>query len=1061
MENETLSTAHMKKFTTDGTPDAVVARYARLKEDARHAQYGALDEDVVVVDTETTGVSFNHDELTQIAAARMRKGKIVDWFVTFVNPGKPIPDEIAHLTNIHDADVAEAPTPSEACAQLAEFVGTSNLVAHNSAFDKTFTTKNAGGATLANNVWIDSLDLARIALPRLKSHRLIDLVHAFDAPVSTHRADADVEATCAVYRILLAGIAAMPDELVSYIAGLASVEDWPTVRVFEHFAFGDAYSAASDACDAAHFADRAGEDDAANSDAALSKTTAPDAAGTPDWVDQALAVMKTETTPEKPSQDVLCEEGEKTRTTTASVDFRALRRARTRRELRSMPKVDARTITDDPTRALCIPSKEEVENAFTPNGLVGSLYATYEQRAEQVAMATAVRDAFASSTNLAVEAGTGVGKSMAYLAPAALMAQRNNISVGVATKTNALLDQLVNKELPLLSKALEQQTGTPLTYAPLKGFSHYLCLRRVENVVHAGARMKEVAGKEISQAPAIAGVLSYIEQTEYDDIDTLKVDYRTLPRYLITTNSTDCLRRKCPYFGTACFVHGARERANAADVVVTNHSLLFCDVAADGGLLPPVRYWVVDEAHGAEVEARRALSPEISADALLRQARRLAAGSGNTVFHRIEMAAARTQDDSSLVYGLSAKAKSAGADMAAAAAEFAHHFKDLLYFDHNRRSKGYEYVEIWLNDDVRGSEHFAALASHASAYYDAAEKFVKAGQELVVALEDIEHAAVPQRELASLVVETKDFMTAAEVIFFNPSERYAYAARLSKKPDNPNDLLQALLVNVGLELNERFFERTNSVVFASATLSISDDFTSFENALGLNRSEQSTTRTLQLPSSYDFDRNMTIYVVDDMPEPNAPQYLSALQDLLIGVHRAQRGSMLTLFTNRKEMESCFNVVQPALKEDDLRLVCQKWGLSIKGLRDDFLADHHLSLFALKSFWEGFDAPGATLRGVVIPKLPFGKPSDPLSCERGARDDKAWSHYVLPAAVIETKQAAGRLIRSASDTGVLIFADKRLVTKGYGRVFLRSMPSKTVKFVKTKELISLLEAGLGA
>ena len=300
-----------------------------------------------------------------------------------------------------------APTPSEACAQLAEFVGTSNLVAHNSAFDKTFTTKNAGGATLANNVWIDSLDLARIALPRLKSHRLIDLVHAFDAPVSTHRADADVEATCAVYRILLAGIAAMPDELVSYIAGLASVEDWPTVRVFEHFAFGDAHSAASGAYDAAHFSDRAGEDDVVNSDAALSKTTAPDAAGTPDWVDQALAVMKTETTPEKPSQDVLCEEGEKKRTTTASVDLRALRRARTRRELRSMPKIDARTITDDPTRALCIPSEEEVENAFTPNGLVGSLYATYEQRAEQVAMATAVRDAFASSTNLAVEAGHG------------------------------------------------------------------------------------------------------------------------------------------------------------------------------------------------------------------------------------------------------------------------------------------------------------------------------------------------------------------------------------------------------------------------------------------------------------------------------------------------------------------------------------------------------------------------------------------------------------------------------------------------------------------------------
>ena len=146
------------------------------------------------------------------------------------------------------------------------------------------------------------------------------------------------------------------------------------------------------------------------------------------------------------------------------------------------------------------------------------------------------------------------------------------------------------------------------------------------------------------------------------------------------------------------------------------------------------------------------------------------------------------------------------------------------------------------------------------------------------------------------------------------------------------------------------------------------------------------------------------------------------------------GSMLTLFTNRREMEKCFEEVQPALKGDDLRVVCQKWGVSVKGLRDDFLADEHLSLFALKSFWEGFDAPGATLKGVVIPKLPFSKPTDPLSCERATRDDAAWRRYVLPAAVLETKQAAGRLIRKADDRGILILADKRLITKGYGKKF---------------------------
>lgn len=167
--------------------------------------------------------------------------------------------------------------------------------------------------------------------------------------------------------------------------------------------------------------------------------------------------------------------------------------------------------------------------------------------------------------------------------------------------------------------------------------------------------------------------------------------------------------------------------------------------------------------------------------------------------------------------------------------------------------------------------------------------------------------------------------------------------------------------------------------------------------------------------------------------------------------------MLTLFTNRREMEACFSEVDPVLKSHGLRLVCQKWGVSTKGLRDDFLKDEHLSLFALKSFWEGFDAPGATLKGVVIPKLPFAKPTDPLSCERALRDSAAWSHYTLPQAVIEVKQAAGRLIRSSSDTGVLILADRRLLTKGYGRAFLNSLPSRTVTVCSAAEAVEAIAA----
>lgn len=1030
MSEQTKTQDTLLPWITDGTPDAIVERYAGLAAAAAAADYGALDRNVVVIDTETTGFSFNHDELTQIAAARMECGEIVEWFVTFVNPGKPIPEEVAHLTDIHDEDVADAPSPSEALASLAAFVGDALVVAHNADFDRTFTTKHPTGYPLLENTWIDSLDLARIALPRLKSHRLLDLVRAFGAPLSTHRADADVEATCAVLRILYAAVDAMPKPLVRTIADMATEEQWPTSVVFAHFA-GDslpgaeppALAAAVDTDFWGNPAEPAGA--GVESAAALGSVSRETAAGAPAAKSKPFSL-------------------------------RDLRRARLDREERRA-KADADDIAADPQRALSFPSDQEIAAAFSKDGLVGRLYGDFEPRAEQAAMAEAVCSAFAAGENLVVEAGTGVGKSMAYLVPSVLTAKANGIAVGVATKTNALLDQLVFHELPALAHAMRDTypATPPLTWAALKGFSHYPCLRKAAQLAADGPRVRLVNGKEQNQAPAIATLLSYIEQTGYDDIDGLKLDYRLLPRRSVTTTSHDCLRRKCPYFGPLCFVHGARRRAEAADVVVTNHSLLFCDLVADGGLLPPVRYWTIDEAHGAEAEARKAFSLALDAEEIMRLATRVASPEASrNVFVRAERrvaAAAGNEEKATLLYALTNKAKSAGAVYASAANEFAAHMKDLLFFDANRKGKGYETVDLWINDDIRRSATFGAVAGFGRTMVEAAEKLIKASQDLVAYLEEIESAAEVQREIASIAMELKDQVRAGEAILGDASEAYAYAATLSRKKDKVGERLEALLVNVGAVMNETLFARTHATVFASATLSVNGTFAAFEQALGLGASEFSPVRTCMLDSSYDFDANMTVYVASDMPEPNDPAYLPALQQLLVKVHLAQNGSMLTLFTNRREMEKCFEAVQPHLKEAGLRLVCQKWGVSAKGLRDDFLADTSLSLFALKSFWEGFDAPGSTLRGVVIPKLPFAKPTDPLSCERAARDDQAWRRYVLPAAVLETKQAAGRLIRKADDKGALILADRRLISKGYGKAFLNSMPSKTIKVLAADEI----------
>ena len=975
MEINKGSTDTLQSYIADGTLQAIRERYAALPALAARSDYGELDTDIVVIDTETTGFSLNHDELTQIAAARMEHGEITDWYVTFVNPGKPIPEEVAHLTDIHDEDVCDAPSPEEALAGLVEFAGSAKMVAHNAEFDRNFTTKHPAGYPLLENVWIDSLDLARITLPRMKSHRLLDLVRAFGLPPSTHRADADVAATCGLLRILFAAVDSMPKALVREIARMATPEQWPTSVVFAHFA-----AAASD----------------------------------------------------------------------ETFSLQEMRRARVG-ALPCIAKTDADAIASDPLRSLSFPSVEEVEEAFSETGLVGGLYESFEPRREQVVMSQAVRDAFASSANLVVEAGTGVGKSMAYLVPAALTARKNGITVGVATKTNALLDQLVYHELPALAASLGG-----LTFSSLKGFTHYPCLRRIERLVREGAQMREVAGKEYSQAPALAALLSYIEQTEYDDMDGLKIDYRVLPRRTVTTSSPDCLRRKCPYFGRLCFVHGARRRAEAADVLVTNHSLLFCDLATDGGLLPPVRYWVVDEAHGAEAEARRAFSVSLSADNIRKLAQRVASpDSTRNMFVRAErrVAAAQNDESAALFYALSGKARTAGAAFAPAACEFADHLRDLLFFDMGKHGKGYDSVELWLNDDIRSSATFAALASLGKTMAEAAEKLITSCQEMVGYLEDVDGAAEVQREIASCAMELKDLVRAVDLVLDRCPESYVYSATLNRKGDRVSDSVDACLVNMGDKLRDTLYSHTHSVVFASATLTVDGSFEAFKSAMGLTFDPEKECRECRLDSCYDYDANMVVYVADDIPEPNDSAYLPALQQLLVGAHRAQHGSMLTLFTNRREMEKCFDVVQPELKADDLRLVCQKWGVSVKGLRDDFLADEHLSLFALKSFWEGFDAPGATLKGVIIPKLPFAKPTDPLSCERAQRDDQAWRRYVLPAAVLETKQAAGRLIRKADDSGVLILADRRLVSKRYGKAFLNSLPSRSIKVCSMAEIVA--------
>lgn len=962
------------------TPKEVEAAYRSLSERAKTQEFGLIEDDVVVLDTETTGLSFSECQLTEIAAARLRGREIVDTFRTFVNPGQPIPKNIVELTHISDLDVADAPTPREAVAQLAEFVGGAPVLAHNATFDRTFIERVPGGHEVSD-LWVDTLALSRIALPRLSTHKLQDMAEAFGCASVSHRALDDVEALAGMWRIILCALTDLPRGLLGHLAEMHPEVEWPYRPILSFLAMED-----------------------------------PEA------------------------------------------DFSLV--AARHRLVSSVPAT-ARQDVDSLDATPHAPSEEKIAHAFGPTGVVSKMYESFEPRPSQVEMAQEVRAALETSTIRAIEAGTGVGKSMAYLLPLASYAKLNDVTCGVATKTNALTDQLVTHELP----ALAQTLPGGLTYTCLKGYDHYPCLNRLNRAAMAdlpveegmtNGRSKNTVASDM--LTAIAVTYAYVCQSVEGDIDALGIRWGSVPRRLLTTSYKDCKRRDCPFYPNLCMLHGARRRAAAADIVVTNHSLLLKNVEADGMVLPPIRNWVIDEAHSFEGEARRQWAREASAERIHMLFEQL--GGSKTGAIGAATAFASTHEAATPALGLLAKAASSATSAMVASADF---FDEVRKLSSLASRGGYDMVTLWLGEEVRASDEWADVVQAAGELIrrlDGVRHDLQGACDVIsgVASSDESPANPAAAQLEDACRELADFIEACEVITDATDESYVFYAELPMSQRRiGSERLVAEKLDIGAELAKRWYPEMRSVTFSSATMSVDGNFGHFNDAMGLSRLDASQHREVSLPSCYDFDRNMSVVAVRDLPDPRERGYLDALVDLLYDVHVSMGGSVLTLFTNRREMEMAYAKLEPRLVACGLDVAMQERGSSVRRLSRRFIEDQSLSLMALKSFWEGFDASGDTLRCVVIPKLPFASPKDPLVQERSARDRAAWRRWSLPEAVLAVKQAAGRLIRSSTDSGVLVLADSRITTKGYGKVFLKSMPTSNVTSLGTDTIGRYLES----
>ncbi len=938
---------NMAAAVLPGTPGFVIEQYATLAERAKNRSFGLIEDDVIVLDTETTGLSCAENELIEISAARLRGREVVDRFDTFVHPNGLIPPEITELTSITNADVAHAPRAEEAVAALEEFVQGCPVIAHNATFDRSFIESVKGGVKVSD-IWIDSLALSRIALPRLSSHKLATMAELFGCAAVSHRASDDVEALCGVWRILLCALTDLPGGLMRLLADMHPDVRWPYRPIFSFLA-----------------GERQGE------------TFSLEAA--------RAQVMQADAEPDH---------------------------------------IDA-----DELPGLTMPRRDEIELRYAPGGLVNDMYASYEPRAEQIVMASEVRDAFATSTHRVIEAGTGVGKSIAYLVPAAEAAKRNKITVGIATKSNNLTDQLMYQELPKLARELDGG----LSFCALKGFDHYPCLLKLESLA---------AGREITTnrdpadtLTAIAVLYAFACQSPTGDLDSLGIRWRSVNRADLTTSSRECARGNCHFFNRGCFVRCARRRAAKADIVVTNHSLLFRNVAADGKILPPIRHWIIDEAHSVEKEARRQWALSVSADESRMVFERLG-GAQSGALGRLTHALA-SSDAATLFLGLGAKAASSASRASLAMAEL---FEAVRELSRNGKADGYADANIWIGPELRAHRGWEYFEPTARTAIDALDE---AGKNLSSLVESV-GAENPEMviEVADGARRIKEMKSTLSLILEGADEHYVYSLQVNKARRAGGEALTAERMDIGEALAEQWLPEMHSVVFTSATVTVSNSFDHFNHSVGLDRLPKGSFSCVQLESSYNFQENMAVVVAGDIPDPrDRDAYLAAMENLLVDVHMAMGGSTLTLFTNRRDMEDLYGRVEPRLSRQGLELACQLRGTSVKRLRDRFLSEESSSLFALKAFWEGFDASGATLRCVVIPKLPFANPTEPLSCERNVREERAWAKYSLPDAVLEVKQAAGRLIRTSTDRGVLVLADSRLLSKGYGKKFLSSLPSQ--------------------
>jgi ATP-dependent DNA helicase DinG len=637
-----------------------------------------------------------------------------------------------------------------------------------------------------------------------------------------------------------------------------------------------------------------------------------------------------------------------------------------------------------------------IDEVLGPAGRLARALDGYEHRGDQLAMAHAVERALSARGYLVAEAGTGTGKTLAYLVPAILSGRR----VIVSTATKTLQEQIWQKDIPLLRDAC----GLAFSAAYLKGRANYYCLARGEEF----ARAPTFAARE--EAPLWPRIEAWARETSTGDRSELDLPDHFLTWKDLSATSESCVGRECPRW-EACFVTRARAQAAEADVLLVNHHLFFADLAmrtsrAGVEILPEHDVVVFDEAHALEEVATEYFGLQVSSyrvEELVRDAHR---------------AVADRPDLASFMKAATGELKKAGERF----------FQGIADGLRGRSASGYrgayrprgarvtddETARAPLTEDV-----LAPLARD----QDRVDEALQGLRELVA-----DDGAPALAQLARRAGELRVEL-AAVTAMKEPSRVYFGEAR------GRGVFLRAAPIDVAAELQERLYRRTDTVVFTSATLAAQGRFEYFRRAVGL--APEFDVAEARFHGPFDFSRQAALVSPEGLPEPNDPAFVARAADAIRALAEVTGGRAFVLCTSTRNMQA----LHRACLDLPYRILLQ--GERPKGRLLELFRAEPSVLFATQSFWEGVDVPGEALSLVVIDRLPFAPPGDPVvaakvrALEAEGRD--AFSELQVPAAALALRQGFGRLVRTRSDRGLVAVLDRRLVTKGYGRSFLATLP----------------------